>query len=56
MTFFTALPIRDPFGAALRFLEAAGFRFGALAAFLLGGRAFAFFWVVTRRFPDAFAI
>jgi len=56
MTFFTALPIRDPFGAALRFLEAAGFRFGALGAFLLGARAGAFFGVATRRLPDAFAI
>jgi hypothetical protein len=46
----------NPFGAALRFLEAAGFRFGALAVFLFGGRAFAFFGVATRRFPDAFAM
>jgi hypothetical protein len=43
MTFFTARPIRDPLGAVLRFLEAAGFRFGALAVFLFVGRAVGFF-------------
>ncbi len=56
MTFFTALPIRDPFGAARLFLDAAGFRFGALGVFLLGARAGAFFGVWARRLPDAFAI
>jgi len=56
MTFLTALVILDPFGAARRFLDVAGFRFGALAVFLFGGRAFAFFGDSTRRFPDAFAM